>query len=963
MQNPRTLLESRRLQKLAVIALGIGAIVLLSPANIGWFGLYQAVSSSVFSLTVNLLRVVLIALIIAGLLAPYESLGWWAGWYGSEDATQLSPPPQAQPSPARRFVVYLDGIGMSSAEYSPFVTVFLERLEALLPEDIVLIKGIVPYSTSNVPLTSRRPLSWFWRWVVRVKEQDPTGLVGVLINLRNMFQVSVSVDSRYGYVYNRGTAQVIISSLLQEGYVLGSGTPITLIGFSGGGQVSLGAVSYLRPALSAPIEVISLAGVISGNTGAIQLEHLYHLVGSLDRVAPLGFLIFPERWPLLSGSYWNLANSRGKITYLPLGRVGHDSAKGPLSETSFLPDGRSHLQQTLDIMTGILTREDDAPPFMLKERQTQTPPRKLAQPSSYDLYCQADFNHPEYYPAQQTPTQPYRSVGDWIGRLILPDRQQRYQVRGVLFEVHHAPADRAHWVGRVVPLRWQQTEEVRDYLLKTRANIYFSPQAENSIREGRVHPTRLNYWQQVEPLESIAGARPFDDVEVLLASPVTVEVEEGEEEALSIQREPILIAGRFYGLVTFIAPVPNSDRYQVCHFNRDSGQFDGLEEEIAMPEVQIDATGVRPFTNEGIEGSPLNREGWYIYGAKDCEGIFTVQAIAPRRLWQLRPERTIAGKKAAKQYLHADYWRETGDYKGRIDSVLVTPRKGMTEEDAIAMWKEGDRCLVLHTFGGITGKQKEFAPLGVFFGHFAFGLATVIREPLTGELQFRIAYRQVYTQNPQGTVSAALDWTNYIGDRQFGWLGRRPIVDIVVKLDLLEDYHFGELTWFPLEALAYQLMLMTARYRTGDGTGATFVGPANSCVQDSCQALYRAIQDISQPIAAWIASHPDHPETLRLQRLRELARDIERVLLPWGSARKDWSDDAQSLLGTRLAEQPIPTIAKALTSVSSLLPRLANDKLAEIFLKYGASFWLLRTNQIGGDNPNIEPFAPTKLWL
>jgi predicted Abi (CAAX) family protease len=30
-----------------------------------------------------------------------------------------------------------------------------------------------------------------------------------------------------------------------------------------------------------------------------------------------------------------------------------------------------------------------------------------------------------------------------------------------------------------------------------------------------------------------------------------------------------------------------------------------------------------------------------------------------------------------------------------------------------------------------------------------------------------------------------------------------------------------------------------------------------------------------------------------------------------------------------------------------------------IFLQLGASLWLLRTNQVGGNNPSIEPIAPT----
>ena len=47
----------------------------------------------------------------------------------------------------------------------------------------------------------------------------------------------------------------------------------------------------------------------------------------------------------------------------------------------------------------------------------------------------------------------------------------------------------------------------------------------------------------------------------------------------------------------------------------------------------------------------------------------------------------------------------------------------------------------------------------------------------------------------------------------------------------------------------------------------------------------------------------------------------------------------------------------------SLLPRLANDNLAKIFLDHGASLWLLQTYQVGGWDDDIEPITPTKLWI
>jgi predicted Abi (CAAX) family protease len=52
-----------------------------------------------------------------------------------------------------------------------------------------------------------------------------------------------------------------------------------------------------------------------------------------------------------------------------------------------------------------------------------------------------------------------------------------------------------------------------------------------------------------------------------------------------------------------------------------------------------------------------------------------------------------------------------------------------------------------------------------------------------------------------------------------------------------------------------------------------------------------------------------------------------------------------------------------LGSWRTMFPRKASDAIAQIFLKYGASAWVLRTNQVGGYDPEIEPIAPTTLHL
>ena len=55
--------------------------------------------------------------------------------------------------------------------------------------------------------------------------------------------------------------------------------------------------------------------------------------------------------------------------------------------------------------------------------------------------------------------------------------------------------------------------------------------------------------------------------------------------------------------------------------------------------------------------------------------------------------------------------------------------------------------------------------------------------PLAGEAAFDIIFYQIYTQNVDGIVAGALDWSRFIGDRQYGWGGVRPTCNILIRLD------------------------------------------------------------------------------------------------------------------------------------------------------------------------------------
>lgn len=956
---------------LGIVFIALLCTLLFPPLRHLWLVWYNTLGSAL-KLTVDLLQISFIAVLFAGLLVPLEALGWWAGWYGDKlDTTrhlgilEEEIPPQTN---VVRYVIYLDGIGQASSKYFPDGDQFLHSLGAALPDNIVIIRGIIPYSVLNRPLTEGGILASFWRFAERRSQASRGGIFNAMlaltINIRNLLVVAVSADQRFGPIYNQGTAQVMYNSLINHGYKPGSGVPITLIGFSGGGQIAMGALSYLKQALdNAPIEVISLAGVISGNNNALLVEHLYHLVGDKDPVERLGPILFPKRWKVFFLSYWNRAKRLGKISFVSLGPVGHMGAGGPLDANKFLRNGRSYLQQTVDIMSRILLEEYPYNQELVKKKI-----------SNYERYQQAAFNRPEYYPLNQSVNaELYRPIASWMGRLILPPKEQRQS--GVLFEVHHADAEHEDLVGQVVYLKWIDNPESKVSVQSVKKDVHFNADALYNYTQGKILPIRINHWRQVTPLESLAGSRPNDDIVVMLREPVAVE-QNREVLTLYVTSEPVQISGRFYGLVKFLQPTkPGSEQFRVVHFNRDSREFDSVEEVVLLPEVIPNNEGIYPSTSRDIEKSPVNDTGWYIYGAKNAFGMFVVQALAPRALLQVQPQEVVVGRKPARKYLRKRSWKNITTHKGQIQSVLLS-RRGTDIQKAVSHWREGDCALLVHTYGGIGGKKREAAAKAPFyFGHFAYGVAEVVREPLTGELRFDIRYQQVYTHNVDGLIAGTLSWTRYIGDRQFGWLGIRPVCDILIKLNALtDDYDADEVKRTPLEVFNRQLEIMTARYRIGDGMGATYVGPANNCAQDSNQALYAALRAIQVAIQVnhptdigyaiktnpefknWLLRHPEYATSFK--QLVKLSKVLRHYLLPFGIARADWQNSSTTTIGSSLADSPVQQVIRALVSWRSILPRKSGDTVTQIFFKQKASMWILSTSQVGNLDPDIAAIAP-----
>lgn len=618
-----------------------------------------------------------------------------------------------------------------------------------------------------------------------------------------------------------------------------------------------------------------------------------------------------------------------------------------------------------------------------------TPTTPVEGISDYALTSRLPANQTSFFPLEQSlDPRHYRPLDRWVGRLLLP-KASEYRSNPTLgedwagLEIYQAPPDHLDLIGQKVRLGWQQSPTLDRYLQLVTTDIKLTPAAWRGERGGNVIPVRLEGRTQVGPLQALAGARPQDDVWVGFSE---AEVRGTETTTIAIAQMPLMVTGRFVGLVQILgeAPTPSqADILKVCpgsppcpselflvrHYNPETREFDGEEEVIRIPQQPLVSGDRFISTPRQLAESPAGKAGWYIYGAQDREGLFTVQAVRPRSLFQLQPTDTVLGLSSGSRYIDQGNWQNTPKRRGTAQSVLVTSQ---AEPKAWAGWKEGDRGLGIHLFGGIGGKNGESQQAGTVTGHYSFFQYRVNRDQFTGELQWDIFYDQVYAQNPQGILSGSQSWANYTGNLQRGWLNSRPISNVIVKLDVLEDYYFGNSLLSPLTEFQRQLEIMMARYRTGDGTGVSLVSPAASCVQDSNQALYitiKVLQDRLQSdgaIAAWLQDHPDDPETQRFQRLGKLSDRLEEVLVPKGVIRPDWKTNAQILAGVKSQKNYSfireETLANALLSWLSMLPRVSHDVMSQILLDQGATLWFLRTNQVGGTMLDILPLAPTNLF-
>jgi predicted Abi (CAAX) family protease len=215
----------------------------------------------------------------------------------------------------------------------------------------------------------------------------------------------------------------------------------------------------------------------------------------------------------------------------------------------------------------------------------------------------------------------------------------------------------------------------------------------------------------------------------------------------------------------------------VRHYDPRSHRYGGPEETVRIPSQPPNRDGRRFFETTGLLDHPIGAEGWTVYGAPAADGLFTVQALLPQALVQLSPDGQLRGTAAGLGQIARGNWNAAANRRGSF-------RRTALEPDRMARpWAIGDHALLIHAFGGIGGPGGERIPGFTVTGHFAFGEAEVIADPFGGEPRFDLRYHQIYANNPDGIVAGSQEWSAWSGNLQRGWLGLRPISDVLVRQD------------------------------------------------------------------------------------------------------------------------------------------------------------------------------------
>jgi len=296
------------------------------------------------------------AFLIAGTLAPLETLSWWAGRHARPRRTRLHFAPKPN-GPIAHYVIYLGGIdSVDGRIHTEYERPLLQALERALGDDAI-IRSIFPYAASGEALLQGpRLFRGLWRGLQALRQERPS-LLTSLINARNFFQVLVSADRRYGPIFNEAIAALIFDALGEAGWnAHDQPHRLSIVGYSGGVQMAIGAAPYLARHWRGPIGIVSIGGTIIAPAGLDYVDRLDHLVGSNDLAERASALMSASRWPIALRSAWWRAVRDGRIHFVRLGHIGHTGAHGYLGMAPSTGALRTSFETTLAATLASLAR-------------------------------------------------------------------------------------------------------------------------------------------------------------------------------------------------------------------------------------------------------------------------------------------------------------------------------------------------------------------------------------------------------------------------------------------------------------------------------------------------------------------------------------------------------------------------------------------------------------------------------
>ncbi len=503
------------------------------------------------------------------------------------------------------------------------------------------------------------------------------------------------------------------------------------------------------------------------------------------------------------------------------------------------------------------------------------------------------------------------------------------------------PEDYSRLRGRTLWLTWQE-----DYI--PRRDISLSRDARASLRErGNIHPVRLDGWKAVSPLESLAGSRPSDSLEVALRDPVLRE--ENSPPRLIISDEPVQIRGTHRILVQFT----DSSRIEALRgrpWDPARGQW-GRKEITLRPEIHSGVPGRDPL--RGIEEAPSNELGWFLYGDPAADGSFLLKALLPRALIRLQPQLSLAPSAGSRSYLRQENWKDLRI--GRISRTRLQP------EGSGALPPEGSEGLMFHLFGWKADSENPLPrDNSLVTGHVSPGLFRVVRDALSGDLILDVEYRQMYCHNREGIVAGAFQHHAYLGALDSGWLFKAPVSDTLLFHSALDQTLRVEDSLFsPLREMGRSFSRAAHHIRTGDGTGLAPVNMAANCSQDSAMALWEFLQSRWEPFFAKYRMTLPGGRDAQVEEVHRIFRRLNRFLVPRGRVPRRWRQYREGKPFSRRLSRKAGRFIDALLTWNTILPRNLHDGAAGILLAQGAEGFVLRSDIYGSSPEETTPLPPS----